>query len=296
MRFEYIDSHRKDYDVYLMCQVMKVSRAGYYAWAARGPSGAAIRRLKLADAIRQVHEKSRRTYGSPRVHQALLRQGERCSRRLVEKLMKEQELRSKRHKRFRVRTTDSNHEHPVAKNLLDRQFDPGPPDRVWITDISYIPTAEGWLYLATVMDLGSRKIIGRCGADHMRSDLAQEALRQAIKSWRPGSVTLLHHSDRGVQFACREYRQVLELEGIRCSMSRSAECYDNAVMESFFKTLKSELTHHEQYGSRKEAMESIYEYIDCFYNVERLHSSLGYQTPVEYEAGFDKKKRTRRAY
>jgi putative transposase len=279
-----------------MCQILEVSRSGYYAWQHRQPSGRAVRRLKLAEAIRRIHQQSHGTYGSPRIYQVLLREQESCGRHLVERLMQEGQIRSVRSRRFRVHTTDTHHGYPVAANTLDRHFEVGTPGTVWVTDITYIVTDEGWVYLATVMDLGSRRIIGWCMADHLRSELAVQALRQALASGRPRDLALLHHSDRGVQYACQEYRQVLEQEGIRCSMSRPANCYDNAVIESFFSTLKLELTYQQHYASRKEAYESIYQYIEVFYNYQRLHSSLGYLSPAEYEQAAEREKRTRRAH
>lgn len=266
-----------------MCQALEVSRSGYYASRRRPPSARAVERLELAESIRRIHQRSRGTYGSPRVHQALRREGVSCSVHRVEKLMRQEGLVSNRVRRFRPQATDSGHAWPVAANVLDRAFEVGQIDRVWITDITYLPTDEGWLYLASVMDLGSRRIIGWNMAEHLRSELASDALRLALSRRRPRGLCLLHHSDRGVQYACATYQQVLEAEGIRPSMSRRGNCYDNAVIESFFATLKQELTYHEHYATRKEAYDSTHQYIEVFYNHQRLHSSLGYQSPAEYE-------------
>jgi transposase InsO family protein len=266
-----------------MCLLLDVQASGYYAWTHRDPCAREAGRLQLIESIRSVHERSRGAYGSPRVHRELKKQGVICSRKQVEKLMRQEQIRSSRHRRFRVRTTDSAHPHPVAENLLDRQFRQDQIDRVWVTDITYIGTDEGWLYLASVMDLCSRRIIGWATADHLRAELAMEALKAAIEARCP-QEGLLHHSDRGVQYACEDYQALLERHGITCSMSRSGDCYDNAAMESFFKTFKSELVYQEHYATRKEAEASIYPYIELFYNRQRLHSSLGYRSPAEYEA------------
>jgi putative transposase len=280
-----------------MCQLLQISRSGYYAWQHRPPSPRAVRRLELAESIRRVHQHSHGTYGSPRVHQALLREQEHCGRNLVAQLMRQEQLRSNRVGSFRVHTTDAHHEYPVAANTLDRSFQVGAVNTVWVTDITYLATDEGWLYLATVMDLGSRRIIGWNLADHLRAELAVTALSQALAWRRPReSMVLLHHSDRGVQYACGEYRQVLESQGVRCSMSRTGNCYDNAVIESFFSTLKLELTYHQHYASREEACQSIHDYIEIFYNHQRLHSSLGYLSPAEYELTAERQKRTARAH
>ena len=197
--------------------------------------------------------------------------------------MRREGIRSTRHRRFKVRTTDAAHDHPVAPNLLGRQFQRQGLDEAWVSDITYVPTGEGWLYVATVMDLFSRRIVGWATADHLRAELAAEALEKAIETRRP-QAGLLHHSDRGVQYACGDYRAALAGHGLSCSMSRSGDCYDNAAMESLFKTFKVELVYQERFATRKEADEAIYPYIELFYNRQRLHSSLGYRSPVEFEA------------
>lgn len=271
-----------------MCRVLGVKPSGFYDWrkCRNRPSQREIYRMGLIEQIKAVHQQSKERYGSPQVHQQLKKQGCRCSRRTVEKLMKSQQIRSKCSRRFRVRTTDSKHAHPVAPNRLNRQFQQQRSiNQVWLADITYVPTDEGWLYLAAVMDLASRRIIGWATADHLRAELPLAALHQALQQRpRAEGQELLHHSDRGVQYACGNYQQVLAQHGIECSMSRSGDCYDNAVMESFFKTFKVELVHHEHYRTRQEARTSIYPYIELFYNHQRLHSSLGYQSPAEYEA------------
>jgi transposase InsO family protein len=267
-----------------MCRMLEVQPSGYYAWTQHcDPCGREAAQLQLVESIRLVHERSGGAYGSPRVHQALRKQGMTCSRKRVATLMRQAQIRSTRHRRFRVKTTDSNHGHAVAANLLDRQFEPEQIDQVWASDITYVATDEGWLYVASVMDLCSRRIIGWATADHLRAELAEEALMKAIQMRCPRDG-LLHHSDRGVQYACVAYQAILARHGITCSMSRSGNCYDNASMESFFKTFKVELVYQERYATREEAKRSIHSYIEVFYNRQRLHSSLGYRSPAEYEA------------
>jgi putative transposase len=283
MRYAFIQQHRRTWNIRTMCRHLQVRPSGYYAWLKRVPSERQRNRLLLLESIKTVHEQSGGRYGSPRVHRELLRQGLRCSEKRVARLMREEGLCSSRHRRFRIKTTDANHPFPLAPNHLDRQFDPEQLNQAWVSDITYVATDEGWLYVATVMDLCSRRIIGWSSADHLRSELALEALLQALRV-RGRCGELMHHSDRGVQYACGEYQALLERAGIRCSMSRSGNCYDNAAMESFFKTFKVELVYQEQYRSREEARASIYPYIELFYNRQRLHSALGYKSPVEYEA------------
>lgn len=268
----------------LMCQILKVSRSGYYAWRKRPASSRHQKQEKLLEKIDAVHQQSRRLYGSPRVHRQLISQGEKVSENTVARLMKARKIRSEIKKRFKVRTTDSNHAHPVAANVLDRQFQQNKPNVVWASDITYIPTDQGWLYLAAVIDLYSRKIVGWAMADHLKSELALGALNMALARRKPEGE-LLHHSDRGVQYACGDYRSRLEEKSMVCSMSRSGNCYDNAVMESFFGTLKCELVYREKYATHEQARSSIFEYIEVFYNRNRIHSSLGYKSPEQFEAG-----------
>ncbi len=283
MRYAFIKRHARELPVRRMCLLLNVQPSGYYAWTHRSPCVGDADELKLIESIRHVHQRSRGVYGSPRVYRELKKQGRRCSRKRVEILMRRERICSSRHRRFRVRTTDSAHPHPVAPNLLDRNFQQDKIDQAWVTDITYIQTGEGWLYLASVMDLCSRKIIGWATADHLKAALPLTALKHAIKARRP-EAGLIHHSDRGVQYACSDYQALLERHEITCSMSRSGDCYDNAAMESFFKTFKCELVYQEHYATRKEADAAIYPYIELFYNRQRLHSSLGYLSPAEYEA------------
>ena len=279
-------SHAEEFRVDLMCHVLQVSRSGYYAWRRRPASAQAQRRNRLLEQIQAAHAESRQTYGSPRVHAELEAQGVSCSKNTVAKLMREHALRSKMRRRFVVRTTDSRHAHPIFENRLNQQFEQPSTDRAWAADITYIPTAEGWLYLAAVIDLCSRRIVGWATADHLRAELPCQALQRALDERDPTSE-LLHHSDRGVQYACDEYQQLLAEWGIAPSMSRTGNCYDNAVMESFFGTLKTEMIHHETYESRAAAHQALFEYIEVFYNRKRRHSALGYRSPMEYEASLN---------
>ena len=265
-----------------MCQVLEVSRAGYYAWLGRPESPRAVDQTEIVERIRQVHRDSRETYGSPRVHRALKAQGVACCENTVAKLMRRAGVRAATARRFVVRTTDSRHGHPIAENRLDRRFEPGQVDRGWVGDITYIATGEGWLYLAAVLDLGSRKVVGWATADHLRSELVERALSNALEHRRPRGP-VMHHTDRGVQYACDDYQELLRAHGLEVSMSRVGNCWDNAAMESFFGTLKQELVHRQTYATREEARGSLFEYIEVFYNRQRLHSTLGYLSPVQYE-------------
>ena len=267
----------------LMCRVLAVSAAGYYAWANRPPSKRQERTVRLTGQIRQAHAQSRRTYGSPRVTAELQGRGTRVCRNTVAKLMRQAGLKAKVKRRFVPRTTDSAHDDPIAPNRLARDFTADAPDRKWTCDITYVPTGEGWLYLAVVMDLFSRKIVGWAMREHLQGELASEALRTAIHARRP-AAGLLHHSDRGVQYACGDYRRVLGEQQIVCSMSRRGNCYDNAVTESFFGTMKTELVNDARYATRGEARQSVFEWIEVFYNRQRRHSSLGYLSPDAFEA------------
>jgi transposase InsO family protein len=286
VRFQWVHEHKDEFPVDQMCRVLEVSRSGYYAWMGRQgqpPGERARRRQELVEKIERAYEENRRVYGSPRVYRELKAQGEEVCENTVARLMKEQQIRAVTRRRFRVKTTDSSHAHPVAPNVLGRQFDQDVPDRAWAADITYIPTAEGWLYLAAVIDLCSRKVVGWAMADHLRAELCTDALEMALAGRRPGEG-LIHHSDRGVQYACNDYRELLEEHGIQCSMSGKGDCYDNAVVESFFKTLKTELVYQHEYRTREQAKRSVFEYVEVFYNRKRRHSSLGYVSPCEYEA------------
>lgn len=281
MRFAFIEQHRDVWPIKIQCAVLEVSRSGFYAWRVREPSPTELRREALTETIREVHQASRATYGSPRVYAELIARGERCNQKTVEKCMREADLRAKSHRKFRVSTTDSNHPHPIAPNIVNRDFKPSQKNETWTTDITYIPTAEGWLYLAVVEDLYTRKIVGWAMADHMESRLVVDALEMAVQRELPGEG-LVAHSDRGVQYASDHYQQLLNKYGITCSMSRKGNCWDNAPMESFFATLKKELVHHETYRTRTEARQCLFEYIEVFYNRVRRHSALGYKSPTQF--------------
>jgi putative transposase len=268
--------------VSMMCEVLEVSRSGYYAWRDRGPSERAKQNVELVGEIVEIHAASRRTYGSPRVHAELRERGFEVSRKRVEKQMREQGLVGRRRPKFR-KTTDSNHDEPIAPNLVGRQFDVAEPDRVWVADITYIWTHQGWMYLAVVLDLFSRRVVGWSMAEHMRVDLVLDALRAALGKRAPCDAGLMFHSDRGSQYAAKDYRAALEAAGITCSMSRRGNCWDNAVAESFFATLKTELVHDVIFTSRQAAKTTIAEWIEIFYNGKRRHSSLGYLAPLEFE-------------
>jgi putative transposase len=269
------------------CDVLEVSRSGYYAWRDRPDPPRAVRRAALAAKVRSVHEQNRRVYGSPRVCAALVASGETVCENTVAKVMRQEKIRARTARKFVPRTTDSRHGEPVAPNLLDRRFDDATlPNQTWAADITYVPTDQGWLYLAGVIDLCSRKIVGWSMADHLRTDLVADALRMAVARRHPGAG-LLHHSDRGVQYASDDYQRLLAERGITCSMSNKGDCYDNAVMESFWGTLKRELVNHERYATRNQARASIFEFVEVFYNRRRLHSSLGYLSPEQFEAGLN---------
>jgi putative transposase len=279
--FAFIQAHQEQWPVAALCDTLGVSRAGFYSWQKRPPSTRQQRRDALLVEIRAIHSEVKERYGSPRVAEELAHRGVPCCVNTVAKLMHDHDIRAKSARKFR-HCTDSNHPLPVADNLLGRQFDPQGPNERWVTDITYIPTREGWLYLAVVEDLYSRRIVGWAMAKTMSSRLVVDALHLAVQRRLPGHG-LLAHSDRGSQYASEHYQGLLAQHGIICSMSRRANCWDNAPMESFFASLKKELVHHEDFQTRAEARVSIVEYIEMFYNPKRLHSSLGYVSPAEYE-------------
>jgi transposase InsO family protein len=283
VKFAWIDQRTKQYPVKQLCELLEVSRSGFYAWKARPASVRAGRRERLAQQIRMVHEQSRRTYGSPRVHAQLIEQDVEVCVNTVAKLMREEGLGVEKKRRFVPQTTDSRHGHPIAGNHLDRDFEASAPNRKWTCDLTYLWTEEGWLFLAVVIDLYSRKVVGWSMADHLRSELAEDALSMALTRRKP-AAELLHHSDRGVQYACRSYRELLTEHSIQASMSRTGNCYDNAVTESFFASLKKECVYRNVYKTRQEARLSVFEWIEVFYNRQRRHSSLGYLSPATFEA------------
>lgn len=283
MKFQFIDQHQHQFVIAVMCRVLSVSRSGYYAWRKRPASPRKMANDIVLEKIKAAHRKSRQTYGSPRIQAELVAQGIRCGHNRVARLMRLNGLRAKQKRAFKVKTTDSNHHQPVAPNLLDQDFQTDQPDRKWLTDITYIATAEGWLYLAVVLDLYSRRIVGWAMSDRLERQLVIDALLMALQARRP-PPGLLHHSDRGSQYASQEYQALLTKHQLRCSMSRAGNCYDNAPMESFFSTLKSELIHHRRYATRAEARADIFEFIEVFYNRLRRHSALAYQSPVMFES------------
>lgn len=281
MRYRFIKANLRQFHVATMCRVLEVSRSGFYAWLKCSKSKRERANGKLLEAIVRVHTRSRKTYGCRRVYWQLRCDGETCSLNRVARLMSEHDLRAKTSRKFRA-TTNSKHNLPVAPNLLDRQFAIDAPNRAWVSDITYIPTEEGWLYLATVMDLYSRKVVGWSMDERVTRELAMDALRMAIRQRKP-AAGLLHHSDRGVQYASNDYQKLLGQHGMICSMSRKGDCWDNAVMESFYGSMKTECTHHRHYHSRSEARRDIFHYIEIFYNCERRHSTLGYRSPAIFE-------------
>lgn len=286
MKYAFIQSGLTEYSVESSCLVLEVSRSGYYDWLERPASAAAKRMEALKVKIKKVHEENRCVYGSRRVCAAIKAEGETVCANTVARGMKELEIRAKTKKKFVPCTTDSRHRQPVAENILDRRFSAELPNRKWATDITYILTGEGWLYLAGVIDLCSRMIVGWSMADHMKTDLVSDALKMAITRRLPGP-NLLHHSDRGVQYASDDYQHLLQSHQMQSSMSGKGNCWDNACAESFWATLKTELVHHEQYATREQARQSIFEYIEIFYNRKRLHSSLEYLSPEAFEARFN---------
>lgn len=281
MKFAFIEAEKATWPVEVLCEVLGVSRSGYYAWVKRPPSQQAKRDAHLAVEITASHRRSRATYGSPRIHADLKARGLRVGKKRVERLMREEGLEVRRKRRFRS-TTDSRHDQPIALNVLDRRFHMELPNTSWVTDVTYIWTLEGWLYLAAILDLCSRRVVGWATSESNDRWLAQEALRKALATRKP-SAGLVHHSDRGSPYASEDYRTMLSSNGLIASMSRRGNCWDNAVAESFFGTLKGELVDHEVYATRKEASASIGDYIENFYNVQRRHSAIGNISPMEFE-------------
>lgn len=281
MRFAFIKHSLEQWPVRLMCQVLQVSRSGFYAFARRKSGPREQRRQDLLAKIQTAHVDSRRTYGSPRVYQALKQSGENVSKNTVAKIMKQNEIQGKTRRKRVPRTTDSQHGQPVADNVLNREFAAERPNKKWASDITYIQTGEGWLYLAAVIDLYSRKIVGWATADHMRADLVVEATKNALDSRHPRKG-LLYHSDRGSQYVSRDFKTLLKANKVDLSMSRKGDCWDNAVIESFWGSLKSDLE-DEPMRTHEQAHDTLFEYIEVFYNRQRLHSSMGYLSPAAFE-------------
>jgi putative transposase len=273
---------RKEHDVSKMCRSLSVSRSGFYCWSDPTPSRREEENNRLEKEILSIHKEFKARYGSPRIHEELKGRGLPCNHKRVERLMKKNGIRAKAAKKWKVMTTDSNHSLPVAGNLLNRDFDPAGPNRVWVSDITYIRTAEGWTYLATVIDLWSRKVVGWEMSDNMETGLVLTALARAC-SKRGYPKGVIFHSDRGSQYASHELRKALKDNKFIQSMSRKGDCWDNACAESFFKTLKVEEVFERNYQSRMEARMSVFAYIEAFYNRKRRHSYLGYISPDNFE-------------
>ena len=275
---------KAEYPTRLLCQALNVSPSGYYDWQQRQlhPGGRRLENVLLVQQIQQLHQQSRKTYGSPRIQQALRRRGHFYGRNRIARLMRQFQLFGRSRRRYRVMTTDSRHDQPVAPNRLAERPAPDGPNQVWVADITYVPTAEGWLYLAGVLDLYSRKIVGWAMDQNIDTRLVLASWQMAVGRRRPGS-SLLFHSDRGCQYASAEFRRALQENKVVASMSRKANCYDNAAMESFWSTLKHELIYRANFRTRDEARNAIFEFIEVFYNRTRLHSSLNYLSPVDFE-------------
>lgn len=268
----------------MMCDMLEVSASGYYAWRGRPACARQTRRQELMEKIRLAHAQSRNSYGSPRVTVELKESGMKVCENTVAKYMRLAGICVRKRRRFVPRTTDGNHPHPIAGNLLDRDFAAAAPNRKWVSDLTFIWTSEGWLYLSVMIDLFSRRVVGYSISADMTAPSVAGALQMALRRRKVIKGELLHHSDRGSQYACKGYRQLLKEHGITASMSRKGNCYDNAVAESFFNTIKSELTSRQSYATHKEARAGIFEWIECWYNRRRRHSTLGYLSPEAFEA------------
>jgi transposase InsO family protein len=280
-----VDAEKAVYPVKVLCEALEVTRSGYYAWLRRGKSSWERANDELSEKIVEIHKESRGTYGCPRIQVELRHQGFRVSRKRVGRLMRMKGIKVRKRRAWAPKTTDSAHALPVAPNLLDREFEQTAPNQAWVGDITYVRTDEGWLYLATLLDLYSRKVVGWSMSDRIDRILALNALEMAVLNRKPGAG-LIHHTDRGSQYASHDYRKALEGHGMVASMSRKGNCWDNAVAESFFSTLKAEVSGG--YRTREEARRAIFEYIEVFYNRKRRHSSIGYLTPNEFEARFSR--------
>jgi putative transposase len=281
VKFAFISEEKVAFPVAILCRVLVVSSSGYYASQGRPASRRRCRDKELAERVAAVHVASKRRYGSPRVHAELTATGHCVGRKRVARLMRENALVARTRRRFRT-TTDSKHSFPIAPNVLERDFTALGPDQAWVTDITFLWTTQGWLYLAVILDLFSRRVVGWATSRNVDRHLALGALDMALAHRRP-AAGLVHHSDRGSTYASTDYRKALQARGIRCSMSRKGDCWDNAVAESFFASLKRELENIEHLESREAATLSISEYIDGFYNFQRRHSAINYNSPVQFE-------------
>jgi transposase InsO family protein len=281
MKFRFISDHRGAFKVGRMCKLLNVSRSGFHAWLKRPESCRKRENRALEAKIRVLYAASHGIYGAPRIHRDLTDDGVRCSKNRVARIMRKAGIRSRTQKKFKV-TTNSKHNFPVAPNLLNQKFKAAAPDHTWVGDITYVHTNEGWLYLAVLLDLFNREVVGWSTSSRLTRQLTIDALKMALGRRNPGK-NLMHHSDQGSQYASNDYQKILKEHQVTCSMSRKGNCYDNAVAESFFGRLKSEWLHHKRYKSRSEATQSIFYYIEIFYNRKRRHSSINYVTPQEYE-------------
>ena len=284
MKYAFIQAHRPQYRLTRLCEVLGVSPSGYYDWRDRPESTRACENRRLTEKIRHYHRLSRGRYGSPKIHQDLVNDREPCSIHRVARLMKAADIQSKMARRF-ILTTDSKNTLQPAPDLLQRHFTAEKPDTAWVSDTTFIGTREGWLYLAVILDLFSRQVIGWAMGNQNNTELVRNALSMALSRRGPACGAIVH-SDQGSTYAAGAYQQQLRDHQLRCSMSRKGECLDNAVAESFFGTLKNELVYHEDYHTRTQARQSLFEYIEVFYNRQRRHASLQYMTPVEYEARY----------
>jgi putative transposase len=283
VKYAFVDTEKAQFPVSVLCSTVEVSRSGYYAWRACPRSARGLQDVELADTIAKVHGASRGTYGSPRVYAELKARGVKIGRKRVARLMRDRGLVARRRRRFHPKTTDSTHRHPIAANTLARTFKQPAPNQAWVGDITYIRTDAGWLYLAVLLDLFSRRVVGWAMSVRIDRHLVLDALAMAVAN--RGSVAgVLHHTDRGSQYACGDYAAALERQGFAPSMSRKGNCWDNAVAESFFSTLKTELVHQRHFATHAEARMAIFEYIEVFYNRQRRHSTIGYLSPAEFEA------------
>lgn len=285
MKYVFIKKHDQKYPIETMCRVLYASRSGYYQWRKGGTPQRQVRQRELLIKIKEIHEGSRRNYGSPRILRELRKAGIVVNHKTIEELMKRNGIQAKRRKKFKA-TTNSKHNLPIADNLLNRNFKANKPNEVWVGDITYIATEEGWLYLAAWIDLCTRKVVGWSMSSRMTADLVVDAFRMAIFRQKR-QIPNIVHSDRGSQYASGDFRKELKKYGCKQSMSRKGDCWDNAVSESFFGTLKNELVHHEKYRAREEARLSIFDYIEMFYNKRRIHSYLNYVSPEEFEKSME---------
>lgn len=291
MRFQFIEDHRSVFRVEKMCKVLEVSRSGFYKWRTAPESQRKKQRKVLTKRIQYYYKDNHGLYGSPKITQLLRREGFRVSEKTVGRLMRSQGLKARTIRKFRVHTTDSTHSLPIAPNLLNQDFKTFAPNKVWVTDITYIRTQQGMMYLASVMDLFTRKIVGWELRDRMTVELVSLALDKAYRNQRP-TAGLIHHSDRGSQYASHEYREKLRTYRMTCSMSRKGNCYDNACIESFHSILKREFVYQTRFATKAQARDQIYQYIEFWYNRKRIHSTLDYLSPDRFEAAYWKQQRT----